>query len=200
LIASLGVAMSPANSVFEELVARYGEDGRYYHTLDHVREVLQVGQQLQTLARDFKAIQLAIWFHDVIYDPRAADNEERSADYADQALAQLGIPAATVASVHRLILITKTHETAVADIDGHIILDADLATLGASPAQYDAYCQAIRREYAFVPEPEYRLGRAHILNRFLERPRLYHTQLIFEQRERQARQNMAREIAALAGK
>ena len=82
---------------------------------------------------------LAAWLHDVIYDSRASDNEERSAEYAHNVLKRLGVSRDVREEVARLILLTRTHETSPDDTDGQILLDADLAILGEDEAAYDAY-------------------------------------------------------------
>lgn len=186
------------HSLFADVAAHYSEDGRYYHTLDHVDYVLATAQRLRDEARDFTAVQLALWFHDVIYDPRAADNEEKSAAYAEQALRRLQLAPETIAHVSQLILATKTHQTAVNDVDTHIVLDADLAILGAERQAYARYARDIRREFDFVSEPAYRQGRRRILAQFLRRDRIYRTGLLFATRETRARQNITWEMAVLS--
>src|SRR5262249_44897436 len=150
---------------------RYGEPGRHYHTLEHVGAVLDT---LDSLGESTPALLLAAWYHDAVYDSRAADNEERSADLARATLAALGAPADGAAETARLSLLTKPHRTAEDDVAGQRLLDADLAVLGAEPATYDRYAAAIRREYAWVPEADYRAGRRRVLEGFLARPRIYH--------------------------
>ena len=183
-----------ADTTFAELVTRYREPARHYHTLDHVRAVLD---RIDALWPDApQALPLAAWLHDIIYDPRAADNEERSADYARALLPTLGVSATTTDETARLILLTRSHEADADDRAGRTLLAADLAILAADAPTYDAYADAIRREYAWVPEPDYRAGRCRILERFLVRPRIFFTTEMAEA-ERMARDNLAREIAWL---
>jgi predicted metal-dependent HD superfamily phosphohydrolase len=186
-----------ADEAFADLVRRYAEPGRSYHTLDHIAAVLDTIEWLT--GKPAPALLLAGWFHDVVYDSRASDNEERSADHARRTLASLGVNAAVQDEAARLILLTKSHTAAAAadDESGQILLDADLAILGAEPAVYDAYAAAIRREYAWVSEADYRAGRRPILEKFLSRPRIYFTPLMVARAETSARANLAREIAAL---
>ena len=177
---------------FADLAARYGEPGRHYHTLDHVRAVLD---RIDALWPDAPpALRLAAWLHDVVYDSRAADNEERSADYARAVLPALGVPSDVIEETARLILLTRSHETDSDDRAGRTLLDADLAVLSADAPTYDAYAAAIRREYAWVPEPDYRAGRRRVLERFLVRPRIFLTMEMAEAEPR-ARDNLRREIA-----
>ena len=117
---------------FADLVARYGEPSRHYHTLDHIRAVLG---HVDALWPDAPlALELAAWLHDVVYDSRAADNEERSADYARALLPALGVAESTIDETARLILLTRSHEAGPGDRAGQTLLDADLAILSASEA------------------------------------------------------------------
>jgi predicted metal-dependent HD superfamily phosphohydrolase len=191
-----GVSIPVAEAAFTDLVRAYSSPGRFYHTLAHIRAVLAWVRSLQASARDPAAVQLAAWFHDVVYDPRAGDNEERSADLAEQTLRRLGVPADTVATVHRLILQTKTHQAD--DPNAAVLLDADLAILGAAEEQYAAYARAIRTEYTWVPDEQYRQGRSAVLRGFLQRERIFRTDTCFIALEARARENLAREIQALA--
>jgi predicted metal-dependent HD superfamily phosphohydrolase len=188
-------------AVFEEVERRYAEPTRHYHTLDHVQQVTQVTYQLSRSERRLltPAIDLAAILHDVVYDSRAKDNEERSAEYAHEVLASLGVDRATRDEVARLILLTKRHETTVDDFSGQFLLDADLSVLGADEGEYDRYADAIRREYSWVSDEDYRTGRWEVLKRFLARPRLYFTPTMHERCEAKARANLAREIASLGG-
>jgi predicted metal-dependent HD superfamily phosphohydrolase len=185
-------------AVFEQILIRYGEDGRHYHTLDHVIQVLDAIAELRPLAQDYTAVQLAAWFHDIIYNPQMADNEAQSAAYAESVLMELSVPAETIRKVSQMIRATADHTNPANDPDTTILLDADLAILGSNEAGYLVYSQAIRREYAHVPEAAYRNGRIAALNRFLKRPRIYHTPLLYERLEAQARANMMREIGRLS--
>jgi predicted metal-dependent HD superfamily phosphohydrolase len=188
-----------ARLVFDELAARYRTSDRHYHDLRHVLAVLDVVQALVGSTAS-PALLLAAWFHDAVYDPRAADNEERSAELARTLLTPLGVSGEVVAEAARLILLTKTHQCADDDRDGQVLLDADLAVLGAEEDEYDAYASAIRREYAWVPDEDYRKGRTRVLEKFLERGRIYLTDICHRAAEDRARRNLRREIAALASR
>lgn len=180
-----------------DLRARYTADGRFYHTLAHIADVLHHIQPHLAQAHNPLALQLAAWFHDAVYDPRRHDNEAQSAAYATAVLTNLGAADGVIAETARLIRLTEQHETAVADTDGHILLDADLAILAAAPARYDAYAQAIRREYAYVPEEAYRQARTAVLARLLARSRLFFL-LAHAAWEAPARSNLRRELARLS--
>jgi predicted metal-dependent HD superfamily phosphohydrolase len=180
-----------------DLSARYGEASRSYHNLTHLSEVLTTVDGLAAGLRDATAVRLAAWFHDAVYDSRANDNEDRSATLAEVVLGNFGLPQPLVTNVARLVRLTKTHVTDPGDSDGHALLDADLAILGAAEGRYDEYACAIRREYAWVTDEAYREGRGRVLAGFLNRPRLYLTDALSRSHEQQARRNMQRELTLL---
>ena len=192
-----GMREDAAEAAWHDLARRYGEPGRAYHTLTHVAAMLTTVNEF-TAAKDPLALRLAVWFHDAVYDARRTDNEEQSAACAAGVLRSASLPSSTRAAVERLILATKTHMAAPDDADAALLLDADLAVLGAVPAEYDRYAQAIREEYKWVPEDRYRAGRRTVLAGFLERPRLYHTAALFARLEETARENLRREWEKLA--
>ncbi len=197
LLLPFAVPESAIVAAFTDLVNRYGEAGRYYHNLRHLAEVLAVVDGLAAETGDAAAMRLAAWFHDAIYDSRAKDNEERSAALAESVLTGFGLAQPLVANVQRLVLLTKTHTAEAGDRDGHVLLDADLAILGAQEERYDEYARDIRREYAWVDETAYRDGRGRVLEGFLRRPRLYFTDVLFRSHERPARHNLQRELTVL---
>jgi predicted metal-dependent HD superfamily phosphohydrolase len=194
---SFGVDQVAAEKAFNSLVAAYSTPSRYYHTLKHIDRVLSTIQILQGYTNNLAAVQLAAWFHDVVYDTEAKDNEERSADYAFELLSSLGIPESIIITVTRLILNTKDHQAAVNDYDSQVLLDADLAILAANSVEYEEYAHAIRQEYGWLPEKDYITGRQKVLERFLQRSHIYFTPLMLEFAEPSARGNIQAEIQSL---
>jgi len=197
LCAALGVEPTVAQPAFADLAARYAHPDRHYHNLSHLRHVLETLDQLKHLAQDLPALLFAAWFHDAVYDARAQDNEEQSALLAQDVLERLRVPKSLIERIADLILLTKTHSAVPDDIDGQLLLDADLAILGATEAEYRQYAAAIRREYAWVAETDYRAGRAAVLKRFSERPAIFHCRPMRDQFERSARCNLRAERLAL---
>lgn len=195
-----GVPAEEVDRLLADLAAAYTGPTRFYHNLNHIRRMLETIDQLSDLVDDLPAVQLAAWFHDVIYDSHANDNEARSAAYAVARLSELELPAETIVKVERLILAT-THDNGqyLPDANVRVLLDADLDGLGASHEEYDQYAAAIRQEYGWVPEETYCQRRAMLLQRFLEREQLYFTRRVFRTREAQARRNIAAEIVRLEG-
>ncbi len=198
LLSKFRVDLTLSHQVFLDLIAAYSTPQRYYHNLAHVEQVLEIIEKMRSHSRNFPAIVFATWFHDIIYDPKAKDNEEKSAAYAAKALTSLGITS-IVDRVTQLILITKSHQLADDnDIDSKILLDADLSILGASAPEYRIYAKAIRQEYAWLCESEYRTGRIKVLEKFLQRKRIYYTEEMFANLELTARQNIEEEIKFLS--
>lgn len=197
-LAAFEVDHIAANNAFNHVVAAYSTGDRSYHTIKHIYHVLSKIDALQVDITNLPAVQLAAWLHDVIYNTQSQDNEEKSADYADELLSYLGIPVNQIATVTRLILNTKHHQAAVNDIDSQVLLDADLAILAASPREYLEYADGIRREYAWVLEAEYIVGRRQVLEGFLQRDRIYFTPLMFDVGEQSARLNLRLEIDSLS--
>lgn len=193
----IGIAPVAAYPLFDELVERYREPQRHYHNLEHIAEVLKVAGKLIGLASQPDAILLSAWYHDAIYDPRAKDNEERSAELAIQELGSAGVRMELIDNTAALIRATAHFDEPANDIDTHILLDADLAILAAEARRYQRYADDIRKEYAWVSDAGYRAGRAHVLGSFLKRLRIYRTPLMFEVGEAAARANLAAEIERL---
>ncbi|MBN3909611.1 MAG: hypothetical protein HWQ35_24680 [Nostoc sp. NMS1] len=194
---SFGVDQVAAEEAFNLLVAAYSTPSRYYHTLKHIDRVLSIIQILQGYTNNLAAVQLAAWFHDVVYDTEAQDNEERSADYAFELLSNLGIPESTITTVTHLILNTKNHQAAVNDYDSKVLIDADLAILAANSVQYEEYAYAVRQEYGWLQDVDYIIGRQQVLERFLVRSHIYFTPLMSEFAEPCARGNIQAEIQSL---
>lgn len=192
------VAPVDAFPVYDRLVEAYSGPQRHYHNLEHLSEMFRVASRLQDRADDPAAIQLAIWFHDAVYDPRSKENELRSAEWAREALGEFKLPEETIRRVESMILATAKHLPA-SSADTQVLLDADLAILGADPKRYDRYTRDIREEYAWVDDAAYRAGRAAVLEAFLKREAIYQTERMREMGETPARENLRRELDALRG-
>ncbi|GAA1896721.1 HD domain-containing protein [Asanoa iriomotensis] len=181
------------------LLARWAEPHRRYHTLEHLATLLAIIDEEADRADHPDLVRLAAWFHDAVYDPRTPGdgNERASAELALDALVTLGVPTDAIDTVRRLVLLTAGHAAPAGDRDGSLLCDADLAVLASPPAAYDAYAAAVREEYEFVPEAEFRAGRAAILRRLLELPALYRNPDLAERWTEPARANIIRELGAL---
>lgn len=179
-----------------DLMARWAEPHRRYHGLAHLTAVLSIVDIHAEAADDPDAVRLAAWLHDAVYDPARSDNEEQSAQLAEQLLPALGQAPQRVTEVARLVRLTATHERAGDDRNAVLLCDADLAVLGSPPAAYVAYANAIRAEYAHVPDDTFRAGRAAVLHRLLERTALFGLPALAAL-EQPARDNLRAELQLL---
>ncbi|MFJ3642670.1 hypothetical protein ACIPRD_23305 [Streptomyces sp. NPDC090108] len=182
----------------DDLLARWQEPQRKYHTVTHLAAVLDRIDLLAEHACDPDAVRLAAWFHDAVYLPERSENEERSAHLAERALTEAGVPGEKVAEVARLVRLTVTHDPADDDRDGQVLCDADLAILAAPPAAYAAYTAEVREEYHFVPNTAFRIGRSAILRQLLDLPHLFRTPYGRENWEPTARYNLGAELEMLS--
>ncbi|MET8942399.1 hypothetical protein ABZX30_02085 [Streptomyces sp. NPDC004542] len=182
----------------DNLLARWQEPQRHYHTLTHLTAVLDHVDVLEEYAADPDVVRLAAWFHDAVYLPERSENEERSARLAERALPEAGVPEGKTAEVARLVRLTVTHDPGDDDRDGQVLCDADLAILAAPPAAYAAYTAAVREEYHFVPNDAFRSGRAAVLRHLLDLPRLFRTPYGRGKWEATARYNLAGELEMLS--
>jgi predicted metal-dependent HD superfamily phosphohydrolase len=188
-----------AATVLNNLMNRYSEPQRRYHSRSHLCSLFYLMALHAPHIPPGTSPRLAIWWHDAIYDPKARDNEELSAELAREHLAQLGTPAALIQTTANLILMTKNHWSGPSSGDGDYFLDADIAILGAPPRVYERYAADVRQEYAWAADPAWRAGRSAFLQSAGARPRLFRTDAFETAYGQQARFNMRSELASLAG-
>ncbi|WP_328223460.1 HD domain-containing protein [Streptomyces sp. NBC_00310] len=192
-----GACDPPPSPYADNLIERWSEPQRKYHTLDHLTAVLDRVEVLEDHAADPDLVRLAAWFHDAVYLPERSTNEERSARLAERALREAGVAQEKVAEVVRLVLLTVTHDPADDDPNGQVLCDADLAILASAPDAYAAYAAAVRAEYGFVPDEAFRAGRAAVLRQLLDLPRLFRTPYGQREWEGRARENLRAELTGL---
>ena len=178
----------------DELWAAYAQPQRHYHTQQHLSECLALWQQLQAHAQHPGEVALALWFHDAVYEVKASDNERRSADWALRALLAAGADAAMAQRVHALVMAT-CHAAPTQTPDQALLVDIDLAILGAAPERFTQYEQQVRDEYAWVPGFLYRRKRREVMRGFAQRMPLYQTAVVRARLEAQARVNLMRYMA-----
>jgi predicted metal-dependent HD superfamily phosphohydrolase len=186
------------NDVLDELVRAYSSPGRYYHTFTHIQDCLAIFDPTSHLALHPEEVELAVWFHDAVYDPKRNDNEQRSAEWAETVIRQSGLSEEIARRVADSILATR-HDKDVSGEDARLLVDVDLSILGRDPAVFWRYEEKIRREYAWVPEGVFRQERRNVLKRFVERPRIYSHEEFRKRFETRARRNLEQAIARLAG-
>lgn len=186
-------AQGDGEAVRAALVARYSEPHRHYHALQHLQECLRAFEGAEPLAERPAEVAMALWFHDAIYEVKRSDNEQQSADWAQQTLLAAGVSAEAAGRVHALIMAT-CHTATPTAADAQLLVDIDLGILGAPAARFAEYERQIRAEYAFVPGWLFRRKRRAILQTFLDRPRLYSTAHFHDQLEARARANLRQAI------
>lgn len=195
---SLGIAVDAGE--LARLDTAYAEAQRAYHTAQHINECLQKLEWALTQQKfpDVPAIAAALWYHDAVYQPTRHDNEAVSADWAVAFLKKSGASPAQCELVNSLIMATSHGD--MPTLPAHqLLVDIDLSILAASPQRFAEFETQIRFEYAWVPLEVYRARRAELLQHFLKRPRIYATELFHDTQEAQARRNVEKAIADLAG-
>lgn len=189
-------AKGDALAWFDRLRSLYRQPHRHYHNLQHLAECLAEFDPARHLAQQPVAVELAIWFHDAIYDPRALDNEERSAELAKRCSSEMGGSATSCESVAALVMATKAHDPSL-HADAALLVDVDLSILGQPDARFQEYETQVRREYEWVPEATFAAKRAEILEGFLARERIYTMGVFFAKYEVLARTNLRNSLRNL---
>jgi len=198
---------APGNDIVErvgaELLARWTEPPRRYHTTTHLVEVFGALEEMEEAReigdRQCSVARLAAWFHDAVYDAaaRPGSNEADSALLARSTLKQLKFRDDDIDAIDRLIRLTARHDADAADPLDAAFHDADLWILSAPEQRFDGYCDQVRQEYAHVSDTEYRKGRTAILGPLLHRDRIYRTSHALHGWETPARINLGRELTRL---
>ena len=182
--------------LFERLIGAWSEEHRRYHTLQHLEECLQRTARTAHLAMRPAEVELALWFHDAIYDVQRDDNETLSAGWLRQTALEADAPADVAGRLHDLVMATS-HAGVPSTADEALLVDIDLAILGAPVERFDEYERQVREEYAWVPEADFRRARRRLLADFLARPAIYRTAHLHGLLEAPARANLARSLTQL---
>ena len=188
------LGLTPPADLQQRLLAAYAQPQRHYHTQQHLTECLTHFDAVWQQAQRPGEVAMALWFHDAIYDIKAQDNELRSAQWAVQALKNSGATDEICQRVHALIMATchtATPTEASTEADAKLLVDIDLAILGASPERFAEYDAQVAAEYAWVPRLVYRFKRKQVLQSFLQRDAIYATPHFHQLLEAQARRNLS---------
>ncbi|MDN0076321.1 hypothetical protein QU481_18330 [Crenobacter sp. SG2303] len=177
--------------VYADLARHYAEPMRRYHTLDHIRRCLSGLDCARAASHDPDAVELALWFHDVIYIPGAEDNERLSAEWFERC-AEGRIAAA--ARIAEMILAT-THDVVPADLDARFTADIDLVNLGDDRARFRRDEALLRAERPDQGDVAYDARERAFLGALLARPAIYHTDFFHTRCEARARANLAWRLA-----
>lgn len=213
----------PDRHEFTTLVSAYSQPHRYYHTLQHLGECLEqldwaiaefryvnldCFQFIENTTRarcshsritpyHFKLIEISLWYHDVIYQPRDQNNEQKSADLAAHFLSRSGLNSNEIRLIWSSILATEHRKIPVETIH-QFVVDIDLSILGAEVDRFQEYDLQICQEYAWVTPSIYRQKRKEVLSGFLSKHRIYVTDLFYRKFEKRARENLKRAIEQLS--
>lgn len=201
LMERLHIGRPRAEKAFDRLVEGYRHPVRHFHDIGHVADVLshldwaaEHVANIKALPADDRqvfldSIELAIWYHDIVYDAKSHDNEAESARFMVTEAERLGIDPATVREAAQAILITADHANAKT-LAEQIIADCDLHTLGVSWPQFEKNSQLIAAEYAHVPPDAFIEGRRQFMAAILAKGPIYKTKAFADRYERQARDNI----------
>lgn len=194
LMAQLGLREN--RDQWRALQSAYAEKHRHYHTAEHISACLQHLNIVGHFAEHRTEVELALWFHDAIYKPRSSTNELDSANWCSEFLQSNNVEPSVIERIHQLIMIT-CHNAVPATNDEQLLVDIDLAILGAPEDVYWQFETNVRKEYQWVPGFIFRAKRKEILQGFLDRYRIYHHNYFYDLLERRARENLAAAISRL---
>ncbi len=181
---------------YRQLVRSYTEPHRYYHTIDHINACLHHFDGVKPLTQTPVALEIALWFHDAVYQTQSHQNEQDSAAWAVHFLQQAGVAQDQCHQVHHLIMATADH-VLHDDLDTALMVDIDLAILGQDAQAFANFETHIRQEYAWIPVAEYCQRRSEILETFLQRSHVYQTAYFQERYDDVARSNLQTAISRL---
>lgn len=185
-----------AEELWTEIESNYSGKKRHYHTPLHLQSLLRQLLAVKDKIQDWNTLLFSLYYHDIIYNALRSDNEEKSAELAGKRMQQIGVPAGNIENCKIQILATKKHQDSSTP-DTNYFTDADLSILGTDWETYHKYYQNVRKEYSVYPNIVYNPGRKKVLKHFLEMEKIFKTHYFFDKFERQARENISREIELL---
>jgi len=185
-----------ADQLWREIEKKYSEKGRHYHNLNHLENMFSELEVVKDKILNFSNISFSVFYHDVIYDAASKLNEEKSADFAKQALEKLAVSPKDIKEILQQIIATKSHQLSE-NRDINYLMDADLSVLGKDTKTYIQYTQQIRKEYAIYPDFLYKPGRKKVLKHFLELENIFKTEYFRDKYELQAKENIRFELKSL---
>ena len=180
---------SEVEAIFAELNEYYSEPDRFYHTARHINHCLANMDKAEVELGHSDTVELAIWFHDVIYISGAPDNEQLSAEwFASKAMDSL--PVDVIHQIKRYIMSTTHHE--LPDDDGSkFVVDVDLSGFGLPPEYFRRDGENIRKEFAYMSDVQFIEGQNRFMQMLLDRERIYSTSYFYKRFETQARKNIS---------
>lgn len=180
---------------WKALLEEYTNPERKYHNLNHLRELLRYFDCYKNELENPLEVEYAIFYHDIIYNIWSKKNELNSAELAIDFLIYVEKNDKCLERIHHLIMATKDHSPR--NNDEKWMIDFDLAILGQTWDVYATYTKQIKEEYKAVPNFMYRRGRKKVLKHFLNKNRIFSTDIFYTQYELQARENLKKELTLL---
>lgn len=184
------------DNLWKELEQNYSGKKRFYHTLQHLENLLLQLNQVKEEIHNWDTLLFTLFYHDAVYNSLKADNEEKSAELAEKRMQQLAVPTETIDCCIEQILATKSHNHST-DSDTNYFTDADLFVLGENWETYATYLTNVRKEYSIYPDLIYNPGRKKVLNHFLAMDRIYKTDFFYDRYEKRAKENLQKELDLL---
>jgi len=183
------------DAVYNDLHRLYGAPYRRFHNLNHIRDCLRRFDEVAPLLVDRDSVELALWFHDAVYDIGVSDNERRSAEM----FLALSAGARFTFRHHVCGLIMATrHARRVHGNDRSFMVDIDLSGFGAPWEEFMRSGTRLREESSALPDAQYHAGQAVFLSRLQRRPRFFFTDYFHDRYETTARANLRRILDDLA--
>lgn len=182
--------------LWTEIEKNYSSKKRHYHTLEHLANLLSQLTDVKSEIQNWEIILFTLFYHDIIYNSIKSDNEEKSAEFAENRMKQISVSNDRIELCKEQILATKSHIKSI-DSDTNYFTDADLSVLGQNWETYLLYCKNVRKEYSIYPTLVYNPGRKKVLNHFLSMDRIFKTDFFYNKFEIQAKQNLQQEIESL---
>jgi predicted metal-dependent HD superfamily phosphohydrolase len=182
--------------LWTEIEKNYSSKKRHYHTLEHLDNLLSQLTDVKSEIQNWETILFTLFYHDIIYNSIKSDNEEKSAEFAENRMKQISVSNDKIELCKKQILGTKSHIKST-DSDTNYFTDADLSVLGQNWETYLLYCKNVRKEYSIYPTLVYNPGRKKVLNHFLSMDRIFKTDFFYDKFEIQAKQNLQQEIESL---
>ncbi len=192
LIACYSNDVDLINNLWNDIEFRYSSKNRYYHTLNHLENLVNQLQEVKSEIKDWNCILFTLFYHDIIYKATKSNNEEKSANFANEKMAPLSVPKSVIESCKNQILATKSH-LLNKDSDANYFIDTDLSVLGQDWDSYSNYYKNVRKEYSIYPDLLYNPGRKKVLKHFLAMEKIFKTDYFFQKFESSARINLQTE-------
>lgn len=185
-----------ATSVFLTICESYREKHRIYHTLSHLEYIWQELDTVENQSLIGADMQLAVWYHSIVYRPGRNDNETKSVTRLQSDGHFLGIDKDVINAASDIILAKVKHQS-----NGRIccdyFLDINMVICGAQPEVYQRYVEAITKENKRVPRFMFRRRRTQFLRQTLSNPKIFLTEHFAKRYEYRARQNLNAELTQL---